>query len=222
MVAALWFDLVIFDVTPAAAPTPPQSTNHPTQTDTPQKRPSSIIHHPSPGVHVDMCLGGFILPFAKKMGYDLPAFDFSLPGVTSMSVDTHKYGYAAKGAYVQWLYVYVCVRIHMNARGTSKQNHPSHILPHTPAPFPPLTHTFHTTQTHQQIKQAPPSSSTATKNCAARNTSASPPGRAASTSPRPSRAPARGPCRRRVGRRWWRLGRRGTGRGRKGSWRRRG
>lgn len=47
-----------------------------------------------------MCLGGFILPFAKAVGRDLPAFDFSLPGVTSMSVDTHKYGYAAKGAYV--------------------------------------------------------------------------------------------------------------------------
>jgi sphinganine-1-phosphate aldolase len=48
-------------------------------------------------VHVDCCLGGFILPFAKKLGYDVPAFDFSLPGVTSMSVDTHKYGYASKG-----------------------------------------------------------------------------------------------------------------------------
>lgn len=49
------------------------------------------------GVHVDCCLGGFILPFAKRLGYDIPDFDFSLPGVTSMSVDTHKYGYAAKG-----------------------------------------------------------------------------------------------------------------------------
>jgi sphinganine-1-phosphate aldolase len=47
-----------------------------------------------------MCLGGFILPFAKQLGLDVPAFDFSLPGVTSMSVDTHKYGYAAKGTSV--------------------------------------------------------------------------------------------------------------------------
>jgi glutamate/tyrosine decarboxylase-like PLP-dependent enzyme len=49
------------------------------------------------GVHVDCCLGGFILPFAKKLGYSIPTFDFALPGVTSMSVDTHKYGYASKG-----------------------------------------------------------------------------------------------------------------------------
>ncbi len=50
--------------------------------------------------HTDACLGGFILPWAKKLGYDIPAFDFRLPGVTSMSVDTHKYGYAAKGTSV--------------------------------------------------------------------------------------------------------------------------
>jgi len=52
------------------------------------------------GLHVDMCLGGFILPFAKKMGYNIPDFDFDLPGVTSMSVDTHKFGYALKGSSV--------------------------------------------------------------------------------------------------------------------------
>ena len=52
------------------------------------------------GLHVDCCLGGFILPFAKKLGHPVPEFDFSLPGVTSMSVDTHKYGYAAKGSSV--------------------------------------------------------------------------------------------------------------------------
>ncbi len=50
------------------------------------------------GFHTDACLGGFILPWAEKLGYDVPAFDFRLPGVTSMSADTHKYGYAAKGA----------------------------------------------------------------------------------------------------------------------------
>jgi glutamate/tyrosine decarboxylase-like PLP-dependent enzyme len=52
------------------------------------------------GFHTDACLGGFVLPWARKLGYDVPAFDFSLPGVTSMSVDTHKYGYAAKGTSV--------------------------------------------------------------------------------------------------------------------------
>nr|MDO8114613.1 aspartate aminotransferase family protein [Candidatus Sigynarchaeota archaeon] len=50
------------------------------------------------GLHVDSCLGGFMLPFLKKLGYPIPDFDFSVPGVTSMSADLHKYGFAAKGA----------------------------------------------------------------------------------------------------------------------------
>lgn len=52
------------------------------------------------GFHTDACLGGFVLPWAEKLGYPVPSFDFRLPGVTSMSVDTHKYGYAAKGTSV--------------------------------------------------------------------------------------------------------------------------
>ena len=52
------------------------------------------------GLHVDGCLGGFILPWIEKLGYDLPVFDFRLPGVTSISCDTHKYGYALKGTSV--------------------------------------------------------------------------------------------------------------------------
>ena len=52
------------------------------------------------GLHVDSCLGGFILPFGRELGYDIPAFDYSVPGVTSMSADTHKYGYAFKGSSV--------------------------------------------------------------------------------------------------------------------------
>ncbi|MFX0000343.1 MAG: pyridoxal phosphate-dependent decarboxylase family protein [Candidatus Hodarchaeota archaeon] len=50
------------------------------------------------GLHVDSCLGGFMLPFVKKLGYEVPDFDFSVPGVTSISADVHKYGYGAKGA----------------------------------------------------------------------------------------------------------------------------
>jgi glutamate/tyrosine decarboxylase-like PLP-dependent enzyme len=50
--------------------------------------------------HVDACVGGFMLPFVRKLGYPVPDFDFRVPGVTSMSVDLHKYGYAAKGASV--------------------------------------------------------------------------------------------------------------------------
>jgi glutamate/tyrosine decarboxylase-like PLP-dependent enzyme len=52
------------------------------------------------GCHVDACLGGFVLPWAERLGYPVPPFDFRLPGVTSMSVDTHKYGYAPKGTSV--------------------------------------------------------------------------------------------------------------------------
>eukprot|EP00560_Eucampia_antarctica_P003150 CAMPEP_0197836132 /NCGR_PEP_ID=MMETSP1437-20131217/28080_1 /TAXON_ID=49252 ORGANISM="Eucampia antarctica, Strain CCMP1452" /NCGR_SAMPLE_ID=MMETSP1437 /ASSEMBLY_ACC=CAM_ASM_001096 /LENGTH=497 /DNA_ID=CAMNT_0043442081 /DNA_START=381 /DNA_END=1874 /DNA_ORIENTATION=+ len=52
------------------------------------------------GLHVDACLGGFVLPFAAQMGYSIPRFDFSCPGVTSMSLDTHKFGYASKGTSV--------------------------------------------------------------------------------------------------------------------------
>ena len=49
-------------------------------------------------LHVDACVGGYLAPFVRMNGADLPVFDFSLPGVRSMSADLHKYGYAAKGA----------------------------------------------------------------------------------------------------------------------------
>jgi sphinganine-1-phosphate aldolase len=49
------------------------------------------------GLHVDGCLGGFLLPWAEQLGYDVPPWDFRVPGVTSISADTHKYGYALKG-----------------------------------------------------------------------------------------------------------------------------
>jgi glutamate/tyrosine decarboxylase-like PLP-dependent enzyme len=52
------------------------------------------------GLHVDACLGAFLLPFARELGYAVPAFDFQVQGVSSMSADTHKYGYAAKGTSV--------------------------------------------------------------------------------------------------------------------------
>jgi glutamate/tyrosine decarboxylase-like PLP-dependent enzyme len=52
------------------------------------------------GFHTDACLGGFVLPWAERLGYPVPPFDFRLPGVTSISADTHKYGYAAKGSSV--------------------------------------------------------------------------------------------------------------------------
>jgi sphinganine-1-phosphate aldolase len=52
------------------------------------------------GLHVDGCLGGFILPWGEKLGHPIPPFDFRIPGVTSISADTHKYGYALKGTSV--------------------------------------------------------------------------------------------------------------------------
>lgn len=48
--------------------------------------------------HVDACIGGWVLPYAARLGRAVPAWDFALPGVTSISVDLHKYGYAPKGA----------------------------------------------------------------------------------------------------------------------------
>jgi glutamate/tyrosine decarboxylase-like PLP-dependent enzyme len=49
-------------------------------------------------LHVDACVGGFILPFMAMNGENLPLWDYRVPGVTSISADIHKYGYAAKGA----------------------------------------------------------------------------------------------------------------------------
>jgi glutamate/tyrosine decarboxylase-like PLP-dependent enzyme len=50
--------------------------------------------------HVDACVGGLHLSFMRKLGYGVPDFDFAVPGVTSVSTDLHKYGYAAKGCSV--------------------------------------------------------------------------------------------------------------------------
>eukprot|EP01098_Paradermamoeba_levis_P003614 TRINITY_DN1624_c0_g1_i2.p1 TRINITY_DN1624_c0_g1~~TRINITY_DN1624_c0_g1_i2.p1 ORF type:complete len:449 (+),score=118.60 TRINITY_DN1624_c0_g1_i2:137-1483(+) len=52
------------------------------------------------GLHVDCCLGGFLVPFMEKAGFPLPHFDFRVPGVTSISCDPHKYGFAPKGSSV--------------------------------------------------------------------------------------------------------------------------
>ena len=49
-------------------------------------------------LHVDACVGGYLAPFVRMNGGDVPPFDFELAGVHSISADLHKYGYAAKGA----------------------------------------------------------------------------------------------------------------------------
>jgi sphinganine-1-phosphate aldolase len=61
---------------------------------------SEIARQHKIGFHTDGCLGGFILPWAERLGYKVTPFDFRLPGVTSISADTHKYGCAAKGTSV--------------------------------------------------------------------------------------------------------------------------
>ncbi len=49
-------------------------------------------------LHTDACMGGFLLPYFKRLGEPVPAFDFSVPGVSSISMDLHKYAYSPKGA----------------------------------------------------------------------------------------------------------------------------
>ncbi|GIU89750.1 MAG: aspartate aminotransferase family protein [Acidimicrobiia bacterium] len=51
-------------------------------------------------MHVDACMGGFVLPFMEMNGEDLPPWDFRVDGVTTISADIHKLGYAPKGASV--------------------------------------------------------------------------------------------------------------------------
>ena len=51
-------------------------------------------------LHVDACIGGFLLSYLKKCNYNIPPFDFNLDGVSSLSVDLHKYAYAPKGSSV--------------------------------------------------------------------------------------------------------------------------
>ncbi|MBW2507314.1 MAG: aspartate aminotransferase family protein, partial [Deltaproteobacteria bacterium] len=74
--------------------------NYPYGTIDPIEQLSELAVHHGIGLHVDGCLGGFILPWGEALGYDIPVFDFRLPGVTSISADTHKFGYGLKGTSV--------------------------------------------------------------------------------------------------------------------------
>ena len=49
------------------------------------------------GLHVDCCLGSFLMPFLKRTDRSLPNFDFTVDGVTAISCDTHKYGESSIG-----------------------------------------------------------------------------------------------------------------------------
>ncbi len=76
------------------------AANYPHGLIDPIERLSDLALETGVGLHVDSCFGGFILPWIEKLGYDVAPFDFRLPGVTSMSCDTHKWGYGLKGASV--------------------------------------------------------------------------------------------------------------------------
>ncbi len=66
----------------------------------PIERIAALAQERGIGMHVDGCLGGWLLPWVERLGYDIPLWDFRVPGVTSISADTHKYGYALKGSSV--------------------------------------------------------------------------------------------------------------------------
>ncbi len=76
------------------------AVNYPYGTIDPIEELSDLAVAKDIGLHVDGCLGGFILPWGEQLGYDIPVFDFRLPGVTTISADTHKYGYGLKGTSV--------------------------------------------------------------------------------------------------------------------------
>ena len=74
--------------------------NYPYGTVDPIPELGEIAQEHGIGLHVDGCLGGFILPFGQERGLPIPIFDFRVPGVTTISADTHKYGHAFKGSSV--------------------------------------------------------------------------------------------------------------------------
>ncbi len=74
--------------------------NFPFGTFDPIRELAEIAEDKEIGMHVDACLGGFVDPFVRESGYNFQDFDFSVEGVTSISMDTHKYGFAPKGTSV--------------------------------------------------------------------------------------------------------------------------
>lgn len=76
------------------------AVNFPYGTIDPIPEMAAIAARHGAGMHVDGCLGGYFLPWVERLGHKVPPFDFRVPGVTSMTVDTHKYAYAPKGTSV--------------------------------------------------------------------------------------------------------------------------
>lgn len=74
------------------------SPNYPFGTVDPVPEMAAMAAERGISFHSDACLGGFLLPFYERLGEPVPPFDFRVPGVTTISADVHKYGYATKGA----------------------------------------------------------------------------------------------------------------------------
>ncbi|KAA0910013.1 aspartate aminotransferase family protein [Aquicoccus porphyridii] len=63
-------------------------------------------------LHVDACVGGYVAPFARMIGRSIPAFDFEVPGVCSISADLHKYGFCPKPASTVYYRDTTCAEFH--------------------------------------------------------------------------------------------------------------
>ncbi len=94
-------DFVRDAINPNTAMVVASAGNYPYGTIDPIAALSEVAVEKEVGLHVDGCLGGWILPWGQELGYpNIPVFDFRLPGVTSISADTHKFGYGLKGTSV--------------------------------------------------------------------------------------------------------------------------
>lgn len=87
-------------ITPNTIALVASAVNFPYGTIDPIDQIGALAEERKVNLHVDGCLGGYLLPWAEKLGAPVPPFDFRVPGVSSMSCDTHKYGYAPKGTSV--------------------------------------------------------------------------------------------------------------------------
>lgn len=72
--------------------------NYPFGTFDPIRELAALAQQRGAWMHVDACVGGFLAPYVRRLGHDIPAFELNVPGVTSLSADIHKHGMAPKGA----------------------------------------------------------------------------------------------------------------------------